>query len=96
MADIRLDPASLDPVIVSFVSTGTDMESTINQCFQTLDGIKENLAGYTNEAWGEWQQEFNQRHARLQEDFSQGLRALNTMKEEIIDADNAGRAYFPH
>jgi hypothetical protein len=94
MANIRLHPENLDDIRQQLTSAGDGMEGSVQVALGELEGIKERLAGYTNETWGQWLVDFNKRHLRLQDDYKQGVAALDAMKQEIIEADMKGRQYF--
>jgi uncharacterized protein YukE len=94
MANIRLNPEELESIRQNLIKAGTEMENSVQQTLTELGGIKEQLAGYTNETWVQWQVEFDKRHRRLQDDYQQGVAILAQMGQEIVEGDQGGRQYF--
>jgi uncharacterized protein YukE len=94
MADLFLDPDLLGPVKTGFQKNEHDMEDAIANAKRQLDYAKEHLAGYTTDAWSGWQSEFDTNYKELQREYNAGLKALDRMEQEIIEADLHGATYF--
>jgi uncharacterized protein YutD len=95
MADIDLKPAMLDDIKNALMKAEQDMVDAVNTAFTALNNVKENMDGFTNEAWGQWQADFQRRYDRLLGDYDSGIKALDQMANIIIEADQQGRHYFP-
>jgi uncharacterized protein YukE len=94
MADIFLDPKTIEDAEQSLAQANNSMADSIEQTNTGLGAAQAHLDGQTNQAWGEFQDVANKQTVHLNEDFNAGIQALEQIRLLLVDADNHGSRLF--
>ena len=94
MANVYLDPGVIDDAERRLSQAHQEMIDSIQQTSSGLLAAQDQLSGATNNAWGAFQAETNKQTGSLNEDFGQGIVALDQIRELLLNADSSGAQRF--
>ncbi|MFG2222975.1 hypothetical protein [Streptomyces sp. NPDC048644] len=94
MADFTLQIQEAQNDVNVLNQANTEMTKALEDMVQQLTPLLANTQGRTKDAWQEVQSKVDTQVAQLNSSHKQGVQALDSMINAMIEADNKGQSHF--